>query len=106
MVVGLIPSRIFGTDLLSLCRSTSYSRDESCRARDLLVSVSHLQPLIFGLAEELLSISLEPRASALLQVLDGLSQQVRNQQNLRRRQSFTHTILCLLPIRLIGLFTL
>ncbi|XP_078791940.1 type II inositol 3,4-bisphosphate 4-phosphatase isoform X3 [Oryzias latipes] len=57
-------------------RSTSYSRDESFRARDLLVSVSHLQPLIFGLAEELLSISLEPRASELLQVLDGLSQQV------------------------------
>ncbi|RVE60836.1 hypothetical protein OJAV_G00184340 [Oryzias javanicus] len=56
--------------------SVSYSSDESCRARDLLVSVTHLQPLIFGLAEELLSISLEPRANRLLQVLDGLSQQV------------------------------
>ncbi|XP_036072676.1 type II inositol 3,4-bisphosphate 4-phosphatase isoform X1 [Oryzias melastigma] len=56
--------------------SVSYSSDEGCRARDLLVSVTHLQPLIFGLAEELLSISLEPRANRLLQVLDGLSQQV------------------------------
>ncbi|XP_041821254.1 type II inositol 3,4-bisphosphate 4-phosphatase-like [Chelmon rostratus] len=55
--------------------SVSYSRDESSRARQLLASVAHLQPLVFGLAEELLSVSLELNAARLQQVLDGLTQQ-------------------------------
>ncbi|XP_044039765.1 type II inositol 3,4-bisphosphate 4-phosphatase-like isoform X2 [Siniperca chuatsi] len=55
--------------------SISYSQDESSRARELLASVSQLQPLVFGLAEELLSVSLELNAARLQQVLDSLTQQ-------------------------------
>ncbi|XP_075948440.1 type II inositol 3,4-bisphosphate 4-phosphatase-like isoform X3 [Anarhichas minor] len=55
--------------------SVSYSRDESSRARELLASVAQLQPLVFGLAEELLAVSLELSATRLQLVLDGLTQQ-------------------------------
>uniref|UniRef100_A0A8C5N6B7 Type II inositol 3,4-bisphosphate 4-phosphatase-like n=1 Tax=Gouania willdenowi TaxID=441366 RepID=A0A8C5N6B7_GOUWI len=62
-----------------LCKHTkhqdsfvSYSRDESFRARELLDSLAQLQPLIFGLAEELLSISLEMSPARLKQILDSL----------------------------------
>ncbi|XP_070710550.1 type II inositol 3,4-bisphosphate 4-phosphatase-like isoform X2 [Pempheris klunzingeri] len=55
--------------------SISYSEDESSRARELLASVAQLQPLVFGLAEELLAVSLELNAGRLQQVLDGLVQQ-------------------------------
>ncbi|XP_051249481.1 type II inositol 3,4-bisphosphate 4-phosphatase isoform X2 [Dicentrarchus labrax] len=55
--------------------SISYSQDESSRARELLASVARLQPLVFGHAEELLSVSLELNAARLQQVLDGLVQQ-------------------------------
>ncbi|KAF1380975.1 hypothetical protein PFLUV_G00169630 [Perca fluviatilis] len=55
--------------------SISYSQDESSRARELLASVAQLQPLVFGLAEELLAVSLELDAALLQQVLDSLSQQ-------------------------------
>eukprot|EP00064_Thunnus_orientalis_P020297 superscaffoldBa00005507_g20431 len=55
--------------------SISYSQEESSRARELLASVAQLQPLVFGLAEELLSVSLELNTSRLLQVLDSLAQQ-------------------------------
>ncbi|XP_067435381.1 type II inositol 3,4-bisphosphate 4-phosphatase-like isoform X1 [Thunnus thynnus] len=55
--------------------SISYSQEESSRARELLASVAQLQPLVFGLAEELLSVSLELNTNRLLQVLDSLAQQ-------------------------------
>ncbi|XP_041841105.1 type II inositol 3,4-bisphosphate 4-phosphatase-like isoform X3 [Melanotaenia boesemani] len=55
--------------------SVSYTRDESCRARELLASMAQLQPLIFGLAEELLSVSLELNAARLQEVLDNLKLQ-------------------------------
>ncbi|CAK6977552.1 inositol polyphosphate 4-phosphatase type II-like isoform X2 [Scomber scombrus] len=55
--------------------SVSYSPDESSRAKELLASVAQLQPLVFGLAEELLSVSQEMNISLLLQVLDSLVQQ-------------------------------
>uniref|UniRef100_A0A8C9ZNM6 Type II inositol 3,4-bisphosphate 4-phosphatase n=1 Tax=Sander lucioperca TaxID=283035 RepID=A0A8C9ZNM6_SANLU len=55
--------------------SVSYSQDESSRARELLASVAQLQPLVFGLAEELLAVSLELNAAQLQQVLDSLTQQ-------------------------------
>ncbi|XP_070785504.1 type II inositol 3,4-bisphosphate 4-phosphatase-like [Enoplosus armatus] len=55
--------------------SISYSQDESARARELLASVAQLQPLVFGLAEELLSVSLELNGARLQKVLDGLTQQ-------------------------------
>ncbi|XP_026177954.1 type II inositol 3,4-bisphosphate 4-phosphatase-like [Mastacembelus armatus] len=55
--------------------SVSYSQDESSRAQELLSSVAQLQPLVFGLAEELLSVSLEMNATRLQQVLDGLTEQ-------------------------------
>ncbi|KAM7372683.1 hypothetical protein PAMP_009832 [Pampus punctatissimus] len=61
----------------------SYSQDESSRARDLLASVAQLQPLVFGHAEELLSVSLELNTSRLLQVLDSLAQQT---------EQFVHTL--------------
>ncbi|XP_072232052.1 type II inositol 3,4-bisphosphate 4-phosphatase-like isoform X2 [Leuresthes tenuis] len=56
--------------------SVSYSQDESCRARELLASVAQLLPLIFGLAEELLSISLELNTARLQEVLDSLTLQI------------------------------
>uniref|UniRef100_A0A1A7WD14 Inositol polyphosphate-4-phosphatase, type II n=1 Tax=Iconisemion striatum TaxID=60296 RepID=A0A1A7WD14_9TELE len=55
--------------------SVSYSLDESCRARELLASVAQLQPLIFGLAEELLSVSVERNSARLQEVLEGLMQE-------------------------------
>lgn len=61
---------------LFVSSSVSYSQEESSRARQLLSSVAQLQPLVFGLAEELLSVSLELNATRLQQVLDGLTQQV------------------------------
>ena len=65
--------------------SVSYSRDESSRARELLSSVAQLQPLVFGLAEELLSVSLELNVTRLQQVLDGLTQQVRREEEEEHR---------------------
>lgn len=68
--------------LTSLPRSSaSYSSDESSRAQELLANMAQLQPLVFGLAEELLSVSLELNAARLQQVLDSLSQQVRREQD-------------------------
>ncbi|KAM9335796.1 type II inositol 3,4-bisphosphate 4-phosphatase-like isoform 1-T3 [Symphorus nematophorus] len=61
------------TDRTDSC--VSYSQDESSRARELLASVAQLQPLVFGLAEELLAVSLELNAARLQEVLDGLTQQ-------------------------------
>ncbi|XP_074518281.1 type II inositol 3,4-bisphosphate 4-phosphatase-like isoform X2 [Halichoeres trimaculatus] len=55
--------------------SVSYSEDESSRARELLAGVAQLQPLVFGLAEELLAVSLEQNAARLQEALDGLAQQ-------------------------------
>ncbi|KAM9836415.1 type II inositol 3,4-bisphosphate 4-phosphatase-like isoform 2-T2 [Aulostomus maculatus] len=52
-----------------------FSQDECHRARDLLASVSQLQPLVFGLAEELLSVSLDEDTEQLQRVLDVLMQQ-------------------------------
>ncbi|KAM8881908.1 type II inositol 3,4-bisphosphate 4-phosphatase-like isoform 1-T1 [Synchiropus picturatus] len=52
-----------------------YTQEENSRARELLVSVAQLQPLIFGHAEELLSVSLEHDTSQLQQVLNILVQQ-------------------------------
>ncbi|XP_038164200.1 type II inositol 3,4-bisphosphate 4-phosphatase-like isoform X1 [Cyprinodon tularosa] len=55
--------------------SVSYSREQSCRARELLVSIAQLQPLIFGLAEELLSVSVEVHLGRLQEVLESLKEQ-------------------------------
>ncbi len=68
---------------LCLCSLISYSQEESSRARELLASVAQLQPLVFGLAEELLSVSLELNAARLQQVLDSLTQQVRREETHR-----------------------
>lgn len=53
----------------------SYSQEESAKARELLTSVARLQPLVFGLAEELLAVSLEVNAVRLQKVLDALTRQ-------------------------------
>ncbi|CAJ1085730.1 type II inositol 3%2C4-bisphosphate 4-phosphatase-like [Xyrichtys novacula] len=55
--------------------SVSYSEDESSRARELLSNVAQLQPLVFGLAEELLAVSLEHNTARLQEVLEALAQQ-------------------------------
>uniref|UniRef100_A0A3Q2CFG6 Type II inositol 3,4-bisphosphate 4-phosphatase-like n=1 Tax=Cyprinodon variegatus TaxID=28743 RepID=A0A3Q2CFG6_CYPVA len=55
--------------------SVSYSREQSCRARELLASIAQLQPLIFGLAEELLSVSVEVHLGRLQEVLESLKEQ-------------------------------
>ncbi|XP_054863920.1 type II inositol 3,4-bisphosphate 4-phosphatase-like isoform X2 [Amphiprion ocellaris] len=57
--------------------SVFYSQDESSRARELLASVAQLQPLVFGLSEELLSVSLDVNAGRLQKVLDSLIQQTQ-----------------------------
>ncbi|XP_076023777.1 type II inositol 3,4-bisphosphate 4-phosphatase-like isoform X2 [Genypterus blacodes] len=61
----------------STCRHSlvSFSADETSRARELLASVAQLQPLVFGLAEELLAVSLEVSGARLQQVLDSLTHQ-------------------------------
>ncbi|XP_030609471.1 type II inositol 3,4-bisphosphate 4-phosphatase-like isoform X2 [Archocentrus centrarchus] len=53
----------------------SYSQEESSRAKELLAGMAQLQPLVFGLAEELLAISQEQNATRLRQVLDSLTEQ-------------------------------
>uniref|UniRef100_A0A3B4WAF8 Type II inositol 3,4-bisphosphate 4-phosphatase-like n=1 Tax=Seriola lalandi dorsalis TaxID=1841481 RepID=A0A3B4WAF8_SERLL len=45
--------------------SVSYSQDESSRARELLASVAQLQPLVFGLAEELGNFNSSSSVSSL-----------------------------------------
>ncbi|KAM9717565.1 type II inositol 3,4-bisphosphate 4-phosphatase-like isoform 2-T2 [Menidia menidia] len=57
--------------------SASFSQEEGSRARRLLARVAQLQPLIFGLAEELLTASLQPNGARLQQVLDGLTLQIQ-----------------------------
>ncbi|XP_037538296.1 type II inositol 3,4-bisphosphate 4-phosphatase [Nematolebias whitei] len=57
--------------------SVSYSQDERCRAKELMASVAQLQPLIFGLAEELLAASMEPDVARLQEVLNSLMQETR-----------------------------
>uniref|UniRef100_A0A3Q3G0L0 Type II inositol 3,4-bisphosphate 4-phosphatase-like n=1 Tax=Kryptolebias marmoratus TaxID=37003 RepID=A0A3Q3G0L0_KRYMA len=52
--------------------------DESCRAKELLASIAQLQPLIFGLAEELLSVSSELDLARLQEVLDSLMQETKH----------------------------
>uniref|UniRef100_UPI0037E7C572 type II inositol 3,4-bisphosphate 4-phosphatase-like isoform X2 n=1 Tax=Semicossyphus pulcher TaxID=241346 RepID=UPI0037E7C572 len=69
--------RLLSKHAQSRYSSISYSEDESSRARELLSSVAQLQPLVFGLAEELLSVSLEQNFARLQQVLDGLIQQTK-----------------------------
>ncbi|XP_054609191.1 type II inositol 3,4-bisphosphate 4-phosphatase-like isoform X3 [Dunckerocampus dactyliophorus] len=53
-----------------------YSQEESSRARAVLASVAQLQPLLFGLAEELLSVSLEHSTARLQLVADNLTRQM------------------------------
>lgn len=45
--------------------------------------MAQLQPLVFGLAEELLSVSMELDGARLQQVLDSLTQQVRRERTHR-----------------------
>ncbi|XP_043954591.1 type II inositol 3,4-bisphosphate 4-phosphatase-like isoform X3 [Gambusia affinis] len=55
--------------------SPPFSRDESCRAKRLLAAAAQLQPLIFGLAEQLLCVSMEVDPNRLQDVLDDLREQ-------------------------------
>lgn len=54
-----------------------YSPQEFSRVTELLSSLVMLQPLLFGLAEELLSVSLELNSDRLLEVMGSFKQQVR-----------------------------
>ncbi|KAM6959802.1 type II inositol 3,4-bisphosphate 4-phosphatase-like [Tautogolabrus adspersus] len=67
--------RLLGKHTNQTDSSVSYSEDERCRARELLSSVAQLQPLVFGLAEELLSVSQEQNSTRLQHVLVALNQQ-------------------------------
>lgn len=73
----------------SLSSSVSYSQEESYRARELLSCVAQLQPLVFGLADELLAVSLELNMSRLQQVLDSLTQQVRREEKHRKQHGLS-----------------
>ncbi|XP_068444540.1 type II inositol 3,4-bisphosphate 4-phosphatase-like isoform X2 [Clinocottus analis] len=57
--------------------SVSYSRDESGRARALLGRVAALQPLLFGLAEQLLAVALQRSAARLQGALQELREQTQ-----------------------------
>ncbi|XP_061769342.1 type II inositol 3,4-bisphosphate 4-phosphatase-like isoform X4 [Nerophis ophidion] len=54
---------------------SQYSQEESSRAQAVLVSLAQLQPLLFGLAEELLSVSLERSGPRLQRAADDLARQ-------------------------------
>lgn len=54
--------------------------------------MARLQPLVFGLAEELLSVSLELNAVRLQQVLDCLSLQVRREQERTAGRFLQHAL--------------
>lgn len=68
----------------------SYSQEESAKARELLTSVARLQPLVFGLAEELLAVSLEVNAVRLQKVLDALTRQVRTLHGQPQKNTTKH----------------
>lgn len=70
-----------------MCSSSTFSPGESSRARRLLASIAQLQPLIFGLSEELLATSLELNASRLEAALESLTQQVREKERRSRRNA-------------------
>lgn len=70
-----------------MCSSSFFSPGESSRARGLLASIAQLQPLIFGLSEELLATSLELNASRLEGALECLTQQVREKKKQNKRSS-------------------
>uniref|UniRef100_A0A669BFY0 Type II inositol 3,4-bisphosphate 4-phosphatase n=1 Tax=Oreochromis niloticus TaxID=8128 RepID=A0A669BFY0_ORENI len=61
------------TNLRESC--VSYSQEESSRAKELLTRMAQLQPLVFGLAEELLSVAQELNTARLRQVLGSLMEQ-------------------------------
>lgn len=69
----------------ALCSSSGPSPVESSRAYELLSELLQLQPLLFGLTEELLSVSLELNAGRLQEVTDSIRQQVRME---KETQSF------------------
>lgn len=61
----------------------SYSPEESSRAREVLSSVSQLQPLISGLTEELLQAALEVNSQRLQDILHSLA---------HRTEQFVHAL--------------
>ncbi|XP_064817710.1 type II inositol 3,4-bisphosphate 4-phosphatase-like, partial [Oncorhynchus masou masou] len=61
----------------------SYSPEESSRAREVLSSVSQLQPLISGLTEELLQATLEVNSQRLRNILHSLA---------HRTEHFVHAL--------------
>lgn len=82
------------TPPVSMCSSSSFSPDESSRARRLLASIAQLQPLIFGLSEELLATSLELNASRLEGALENLTQQVKREEAEQTQQLFKIMMPC------------
>lgn len=71
------------------CSSMDYSPQELSRVTELLSSLMMLQPLLFGLAEELLSVSLELNTDRLLEVMDSFKQQVR--RGVKERDPLIHS---------------
>lgn len=70
-----------------------YSPGELSRATQLLSTLTHLQPLLFGLAEELLSVSLELNVDRLQEVMHSIRQQVR--MEVKERDPLIHSCICL-----------
>lgn len=60
-----------------VCSSSGFSPGELSRATQLLSTLLQQQPLLFGLAEELLSVSLELNVERLQEVMDSIRHQVR-----------------------------
>lgn len=71
-----------------LCSSMDYSPQELSRGMELLSSLMMLQPLLSGLAEELLSVSLELNIERLLEVMGQL--QTAGEDRGKRKRSIIH----------------
>lgn len=78
-----------------VCSSIHYSPRELSRATELLSRLMYLQPLLFGLAEELLSVSLELNVDRLQEVMHSIRQQVR--MELKERDPLIHFCICSHP---------
>ena len=92
--VHLQSHHLFTNEAPPLPSPLTFSPDETSRARALLASVAQLQPLIFGLSEEVLASSLELSPTRLQQALDRLAYQVATRACMHahtRAHTHTHT---------------
>ncbi|CAL8326056.1 unnamed protein product [Lota lota] len=81
------------------CVPLSFTPGEASRARALLASVAQLQPLIFGLSEEVLASSLELSPTRLQQALDRLAYQTEQFVHALKDELVRSTLLAIHTLR-------